>query len=84
MEFPIPAQLNGVQLQKELEKQGIVLKDYPRIVNEKLILDINAKDEAKASTIVANHVGVFEELTIVKKIESLGISIDDLKIALGI
>jgi Fic family protein len=49
-------------------------------------LDVDAKDEAKAKPIVDAHNGttVAPEPTITQKLASVGLSIDDLKIALGL
>jgi hypothetical protein len=58
MELNIPAQLNGVQLQKELKTAGIKLNDYPRLVDGKLVLDIAKQDETKAKAIVDAHIGI--------------------------
>jgi len=87
MEFNIPAQLNGVQLQKELKDAGIKLNDYPRLVDGKLVLDIAKKDETKAKAIVDAHVGVDNSAEIEAQrqaiLDRIGLSADELAILLG-
>jgi hypothetical protein len=87
MEHEIPAQLNGVQLQKELKNAGVVLKDYPRLVNGVLILDIDVKDETKAAAIVKAHVAVDNsaELAAAKNavLQKLGITADEAALLLA-
>lgn len=87
MEFNIPAQLNGVQLQKELKDAGIKFTDYPRLVDSKLILDIAKKDETKAKAIVDAHVGIDNSAEIAAQrqaiLDRIGLSADELAVLLG-
>lgn len=81
--FPMPAKLNGEQLIKELNNAGINIAGFPEDWNDGLIrLSIDAKDSAKAATIVANHIGIDYEPTIADKLASVGLSIEELKAAL--
>ena len=87
MELNIPAQLNGVQLQKELKDAGIKLNDYPRLVDGKLVLDIAKKDETKAKAIVEAHVGVDNSAEIEAArqaiLDRLGLTADEAKLLIG-
>jgi hypothetical protein len=87
MEFNIPEQLNGVQLQKELKEAGIKLNDYPRLVDGKLVLDIAKKDETKAQAIVDAHVGIDNSAEIEAQrqaiLDRIGLTADELKLILG-
>jgi hypothetical protein len=87
MEFNIPAQLNGVQLQKELKDAGIKLNDYPRLVDGKLVLDIAKKDETKAKAIVDAHIGIDNSAEIAAQrqaiLDRIGLSADELAVLLG-
>jgi len=87
MELNIPTQLNGVQLQKELKDAGIKLNDYPRLIDDKLVLDIAKKDEVKAKAIVDNHIGIDNSTAIAAQRQSilnkLGITEEEARILLG-
>jgi hypothetical protein len=87
MEFNIPEQLNGVQLQKELKEAGIKLNDYPRLVDGKLVLDIAKKDETKAQAIVDAHVGIDNSAEIEAQrqaiLDRIGLTADELKLIIG-
>jgi hypothetical protein len=88
--FTKPNNLNGAELRDELRAAGIEISDLSDAVqlNEKkeLVLDIAEADATKAKTIVDAHNGtiVAPELTIGDKLASVGLSVDDLKAALGI
>ena len=87
IKFEKPVELNGEQLVVELNNAEIKINDYPVVDgNNNLLLDIADKDKTKASEIVKNHVGIDNksELTIDQKLASVGLSIDDLKAALGL
>jgi len=87
MEFNIPTQLNGVQLQKELKDVGIKLNDYPRLVDGKLVLNIAKQDESKAKVIVDAHVGIDNSAKIkIAKfavLEKLGITEEEAELLLA-
>jgi len=71
----------------ELSGVGVVVQGLP--VDDgagNLILNIASKDEAKAAEVVAAHNGtiVAPEPTIEDKLSSVGLSLPDLKAALGL
>lgn len=77
-EFSIPSQINGEQLKKELNCRDVYIR------NDKLIIggDLTQAEAAKG---VANHKPkVLVELSIEDKLASVGLSINDLKDALGL
>jgi len=85
--FTKPQNLNGKELLDELSAIGIVVQGLP--VDDgagNLILNIASKDEAKAAEVVAAHNGttVAPEPTIEDKLASVGLSLPDLKAALGL
>ena len=85
--FTKPQNLNGKELLDELSAVGVVVEGLP--VDDgasNLILNIASKDEAKAAEVVAAHNGttVAPEPTIEDKLASVGLSVDDLKAALGL
>jgi hypothetical protein len=88
--FTLPKNLNGAELREELKAAGIEISDLSSAVsideNGNLVLEIAAKDKAKAESIVLAHNGtmVAPEPTIQQKLESVGLSIDELKVALGV
>lgn len=62
IEFNLPAKLNGTTLIEELNAAGVqvaINQSYgvacPTIWEGKLWLDIDAKDKAKAESVVASH-----------------------------
>jgi hypothetical protein len=87
IKFNKPQNLNGKELLDELLAVGVVVEGLP--VDDgagNLILNIASKDEAKATPVVAAHNGttVAPEPTIEDKLASVGLSLPDLKAALGI
>jgi hypothetical protein len=90
IKFNKPAKLNGAELLDELATVGIVLdkfKQAPLIdANGDFWLDVKSADEAKAGTVVAAHNGttVAPEPTVENKLASVGLSLPDLKAALGL
>jgi hypothetical protein len=87
--FTTPTNLNGTELRAELNAAGVKISDsYNAVIvsGDDLILDIAAKDKDKAEAIVSAHNGttVAPEPTIQEKLASVGLSINDLKTALGI
>ena len=82
-----PANLNGTELLAELNAAGVLIEQSPTVDgNDNLWLEIADKDKIKAQTVVDAHNGttVAPEPTIADKLASLGLSVDDLKIALGL
>ena len=90
IKFTKPTNLNGSELLNELALVGIVLDlttQAPKVDgNGNLWLDVADKDEAKAAEVVAAHNGtiVAPEATIEDKLSSVGLSLPDLKAALGL
>jgi len=88
--FDTPTNLNGAELLDELAVVGIVLdkvKQPPQLrADGRLYLDILKTDEAKAVAVVAAHNGttVAPEPTIEDKLASVGLTLPDLKAALGL
>jgi len=85
--FTKPQNLNGKELLDELLAVGVVVQGLP--VDDgagNLILNIASKDEAEAAEVVAAHNGtiVSPEPTIEDKLASVGLSLPDLKAALGL
>ena len=85
--FTKPENLNGKELLAELSAVGVVVEGLP--IDDgagNLILNIASKDEAKAGSVVAAHNGttVAPEPTIEDKLASVGLSLTDLKTALGL
>jgi hypothetical protein len=83
-QFEIPSQLNGKQLTEELKAVGVEIEYMPNIEEGFLILHIKTGDVAQAQTVVDNHIAVFTEPTIAEKLAFVGISMDELKLALGL
>lgn len=89
IKFTKPENLNGSELRDELRKAGVLISDDPfsvQLSENDLFLEIDDTDETKASKVVAAHNGKteFVEASIQDKLASVGLSLDDLKVALGI
>ena len=87
IKFIKPKNLNGTELVAELEASGIKVNSVPSIDgNNDFYLDIKELDKVKAEGVVATHNGtiVAPEPTINDKLASVGLSINDLKVALGL
>jgi hypothetical protein len=90
IKFKKPTNLNGTELLAELAAVGIVLipiQQSPVVdSNNDMWLDIKPADQAKAAEVVAAHNGttVAPEPTVQEKLASVGLSVDDLKQALGL
>ena len=86
-QFTKPVNLNGAELLEELNAGGVSITEAPVIDGEGIFwLDIAEADKAKATSIVAEHNGttVAPEPTVADKLASVGLSIADLKTALGL
>lgn len=85
IQFNKPKNLNGSELLEELKNAGIVANS-PIVDEDNLSLDIDEKDATKAELVVKAHNGtvIAPEPTIDQKLASVGLSIDDLKAALGL
>jgi hypothetical protein len=87
IQFTQPTNLNGTELLTELNAAGVAITKPPMIDgNGNFWLDIAEADKAKATPIVAAHNGtmILPELTIDQKLASVGLSVADLKEALGL
>jgi hypothetical protein len=90
IEFDKPTNLNGAELLAELAAVGVTLQNETEAPvidgNGNFWLDIKTTDEAKAAAVVTAHNGtiVAPELTIADKLASVGLSVPDLKAALGL
>lgn len=88
MEFPKPINLNGIELKNELINAGCQLNDEPeniKVIGDRLFINV-VGDENVIATIIENHNGtiVAPEPSIENKLSSVGLNLDDLKVALGI
>jgi len=87
IQFTKPQNLNGTELLEQLNAGGVSITQPPQIDGEgNFWLDISDLDETKAAPIVAEHNGtqVAPEPTIADKLASVGLSVTDLKEALGL
>jgi len=90
MQFTKPTNLNGEELRLELNNAGVAISDDIEAVSlddeNNLWLDIAEADKAKATPIIAAHNGtiIAPEPTIADKLASVGLSVTDLKEALGL
>ena len=87
IKFNKPENLNGAELLGELTNAGIEIKEFPFIDgNGDFWLDVKATDKTQTTAIVAAHNGtiIAPEPTVADKLASVGLSIDDLKAALGV
>jgi hypothetical protein len=84
--FTKPKKLNGIQLREELRDAGVEIDDGRSVViiGNELHLDILETDKEKAEEIVSKHIGIDKEITIEEKLASVGLSLPDLKAALGL
>lgn len=89
-QFTKPENLNGGELRDELRAAGVKIGDkYDAVMVDDmkvLLLDIDPADKPKASAVVAAHNGTVaeREATIEEKLASVGLSVTDLKEALGL
>ena len=82
--FTKPANLNGAELKQELFEVGIIVKTIIDNNDETISFDTN--DEVEAALVVAAHNGttVAPEPTIEEKLAIVGLTLPDLKTALGL
>jgi hypothetical protein len=76
--------INLLQLDQELGGKGLIADTNDE--KNKLILPADNSDvtEAQLEAAIANHKAIFEVPTITEKLANAGISLDELKVALGI
>ena len=89
IKFDKPKELNGEQLRQELKESGVVLPDNVfDFVDDGvggLLLDISNKDESMANSVIKTHKSKpTPKPTIEQKLASVGLNLDDLRIALGL
>lgn len=87
IKFNKPVNLNGTELVNELNDAGVTVNDLPYIdANSDLWLDISELDKSAAESIVLAHNGTVipPEPTIQDKLANAGITLDELKTALGL
>ena len=84
MDFIKPKSLNGKQLKDELKAEGIEVVTIEDNANGDISFDVEKNKESLAASIVAAHVGIENQPTINDKLASVGLSVSDLKNALGL
>jgi len=87
IQFTKPTNLNGIELLAELNAAGVSITELPVIDGENNFwLDVAEADKDKASPIVKAHNGttIAPEPTVADKLASVGLSVADLKAALGL
>ena len=88
IKFNAPANMSGSQLKKELNAAGVKIDLGADSIemdgNGDLWLAIAKKDEAKTQEVIDAHVAVSAptEVTLEQKLESIGLTIEELKTAL--
>ena len=87
--FTKPQNLNGKELLEQLDAAGIQINSDTSPFDDgqgNLLLDIAVADEAKAKAIVAAHNGtvISPEPTVADKLANAGLTVADLKNALGL
>lgn len=90
IKYDKPINLNGKELREELRDSKIDISDSSRAVileaDGYLYLDIDPSKELQAKAVVGSHNGtmIAPEPTVAEKLASVGLSLDDLKEALGL
>lgn len=85
IKFTKPTNLNGTELLAELNAAGVAITEPPFVDgNGDLFLEIADADAKKAEGVVVAHNGniIPKQPTIVEKLASVGLSIEELKTAL--
>lgn len=82
--FTKPKNVNGVQLMAELANVGIIVDKIVDFADGTIGFETN--NEFKAAEICAAHNGTIEppKPTVADKLASVGLNLDDLKVALGL
>ena len=83
MNFTKPQALNGKQLKDELKAQGITVETIEDNGIGVISFDVTKAKEDMAAEIVAAHIGVETQPTIAEKLASVGLSLEELRTALG-
>jgi poly-gamma-glutamate capsule biosynthesis protein CapA/YwtB (metallophosphatase superfamily) len=87
IKFNKPENLNGAELLTELTNAGVEIQELPYIDgNGDFWLDVKESDKAQTITIVAAHNGttVAPEPTVADKLANAGLTVEDLRAALGL
>ncbi len=87
IQFTKPKNLNGTELLKELNAVGVKVTQSPMIDGDgNFWLELAETDKAKATEIITNHNGttIPAEPTVADKLASVGLSVAELKTALGL
>lgn len=75
--FSIPVEINGTQLKDELKAEDVFIREDALIV-------VGDFSKSEAESIIARHKPIApKEPTIEEKLASVGLSIEELKAALG-
>jgi len=82
--FTKPQNLNGAELKQELAEVGIVVESIKDNLDGTISFDTDKSDLAKPVIDAHDGTVIPAEPTIDQKLASVGLSIDDLKAALGI
>ena len=82
--FPRPKNLNGAELKEEFAAAGVSITQLNDLLDG--TIRVETDNEVKAAEIIAAHNGtiVAPEPTIEQKLASIGLSLNDLKSALGL
>lgn len=88
-QFTKPINLNGEELRAELNAVKVAISEAINavtVIGNDLFLDISKTDKTQAEAIVKAHDGtmISKDPTITEKLASVGLSVDDLKVALGL
>jgi hypothetical protein len=87
VKFDLPKELNAVQLVKEIAAKGISIDESTKPLIDgdgDFWLPVSESDKAAVAKIIGDHKPVFTEPSIQDKLALVGLSIDDLKAALGL
>jgi hypothetical protein len=87
IKFNLPKDLNAEQLVNEIASKGIAIDEsvLPLVDgNQDFWLPVNEIDRTAVAKVIADHKPVFIQPTIQDRLAAAGISIDDLKAALGL
>jgi len=81
--LPIPAALNGKQLEAELKKAGLP-SDFYAYAEEYLVFEADESQIAKIKEVLKAHVPLPEaEPTVEEKLQTAGLTLEELKAALA-
>ena len=87
IKFTKPTNLNGAELLEQLKSVGVKIDNPPMIDGSgDLWLDIKESDKVKSESVVSAHNGtvIAPDQTFDDKLASVGLSVADLKVALGL